>query len=131
MKFLDQNGVLTLWNKIKAKFPQLIDVSNNGQKVDSSYHGISLYTGTNVSSDPGNSLLLCPQQITIMDSDNAYTTLSPNRLYLNKGTGNNVIDINTDLWRWENSGGTCYFTTDHSSSYEYAKPIQNLESLLV
>ena len=102
MKFLDQNGVLTLWNKIKNKF-----LSTSGGTISYGTSHATTLNGLFVSVRPYN-LLSYPFYETVIYED---------RIVLSYRTRNNT--------------NSTILTYDHSMDNEYAKPIQDLESILV
>ena len=173
MKFLGQNGVLTLWNKIKNKFlPCSLDINviddggdtffnitdvnygdflkitsltsstdhtgvemifnrpyahdgniiNDGQKLSMCGRGIIIKSlrrmeGNDADIDVDDNCynlidISCPQTDTAyirLTSNNEYIVLTPNRI----------------------SASSWMLTDSHSAENEYAKPIQDLESILV
>ena len=102
MKFLDQNGVLTLWNKIKDNF-----LSTSGGTIAYETSSRTTLNGHSVSVGP-YSLLLYPFHETVIYEDKIVLS------YTTRINRNNTV-----------------LTYDHSNVNEYAKPIQDLESILV
>lgn len=131
MKFLDQNGVLTLWNKIKSNF-----FSSNGgtitQKIDDSGSTISV----SILPTSGATLIVTGSSFNITETINNMTAEIAARFPLTVPSW--VVKYNNDFTMMQpqaivltNGSLTEYLTVSHGNVNEYAKPIQDLESILI
>ena len=135
MKFLDQNGVLTLWNKIKNNFFPSTGgtitkmISDSGSTISVSIlptSGMSLITGQpsfrieeTISSSAGTQTGGCEMTFPL--------SMPSLRVYV----GEEFANILPDQIIIDNGNDTVALTPTRTHLYEYAKPIQDLESILV
>ena len=135
MKFLDQNGVLTLWNKIKSNFFPSTGgtitkmVYNNGTTVSVS---ILPTSGSSLNStDPSFRV-----EETIPSSAGTQTAgcemkFSNSNPYLMVYNGAERASIQPTFIQMTNGYDYVVLSCTHDATLEYAKPIQDLESILV
>lgn len=129
MKFLDQNGVLTLWNKIKNNFfPSTggtitAKVNNSGDTISVS---ILPTSGATLLSEPSfaiessigkNSGCSMAFPLTIpmwrVYNDTSYVQILPSSISFSDGNTIQALSLS------------------HNQPNEYARPIQDLESILI
>ena len=135
MKFLDQNGVLTLWNKIKSNFfPSTGGTitkmfNNSGDTISVSIlptSGMSLITGQpsfrieeTISSSAGTQTGGCDMMFPL--------SIPCLRTYV----GEQHVSITPKAIQIYNGNDSVLLTCERNDPNEYAKPIQDLESILV
>ena len=135
MKFLDQNGVLTLWNKIKSNFFPSTGgtitkmILNSGHTVSVSILPTS--GGTLIGGKPSFRI-----EQTIPSSAGTVTcgcdmTFLLGTPMLKVYDSSKSVSITPDQIQMVNGDDYMLLTHDHDGSNEYAKPIQDLESILV
>ena len=159
MKFLDQNGVLTLWNKIKDNFPAytILPTGDKCLSVGPSRWwmvpwfvekqiGGELLCGSNIFPSGSAQSAMYSFLITLAVNHEStfvgtYTQLSPGAISLSQGADSanyNYASIKysasiaaSGLRLVNATGDTVQITASQDSTNEYAKPIQDLESILV
>ena len=156
MKFLDINGVTTLWNKIKEKCLYKEQIQGGGEedtciKIVKGDYSIRIGTiylenklgsfGEGIVSDvPTDNCLFGIAIVHESDkSEFAYMCNNDLTQAIGNSYGPDGVCIYTDyvnvsgteLLNDEIKGGQLHITRNHSSNNEYAKPIQDLDSILV
>lgn len=135
MKFLDQNGVLTLWNKIKSNFFPSTGgtitkmLNDNGDTVSVS---ILPTSGTPLVVDEASfhikeTFTNSSETVTAGCSLSFPLTLPVLKTYYSS----QFVSISPAIIQLSDASTTVSFTPTHNQSNEYARPIQDLESILI
>ena len=156
MKFLDTNGVVTLWNKIKEKFLYKEQIQGGGEedtciKIVKGNYSIRIGTifltkpfgsfGESEVSDTPTEYSLFGLAVVREDDKSEFTYITNNdtKQSIGNSYGPDGAYISSDNF---NANGTHYsnneiagsalrLTENHTHANEYAKPIQDLDSILV
>ena len=135
MKFLDQNGVLTLWNKIKNNFFPSTGgtitkmVTDSGRTVSVSIlptSGMSLILG-----EPSFRIEETATSSAGTQTDGCEMTFPLGIPQLRVYYGREDVTIMPQEIQITSGNNYVVLSCSHSSDNEYAKPIQDLESILV